>query len=1214
MNLFQYSPGIRTKLILIFVLIKVVPLVVLAWVAWEQIFSLGVTVEKKYVDMISGTRAVVEGVSELSTQNSINALDQKSREAIERLTTDTARAVAAFLYDRDIDIALAAQLPPVKAQYERFLSQRRRPVLFHDPWQLDTAGEKWIPGQAKSEADARTVSALNDDNRRDFHYRKPDRGGYTEYRPTYLEMTFVDLSGREMIKVTTSDLLSNRLKDISEQNNTYCRAENYFQQVRSLKPGQIYVSEVIGPYIKGHMIGPYTRVRATEMGIPFAPEQSGYAGKENPVGIRFRGLVRWATPVQKDGRVIGYVTLALNHTHLMEFTDHIIPTDERYSPISDAASGNYAFMWDHKGRNISHPRDYFIVGYNPDTGEQALPWLDEEMYALWSRGDGSMKTFQITTPQFKDQRLAKKPAKPLTDAGMLGLDCRYLNFAPQCTGWHNLTQYGGSGSFLIFWSGLWKLTTAAAIPYHTGMYGDNPRGFGYVTIGANVDEFHRPALETAESIKEIETRFNTKLANEKKENQRLIDETLQKSFRDLSSYTLIMIVIVIAIAVFMAAVLTRRITDIIRGIRRFQKGARSYRLTPASSDEMGQLSSAYNNMADTVEQYIVDLEASKAELARHRDTLEDKVRERTLELENEIEERRRIEKIQAEGEDRLRLQNQALLHLAGDETLQTGELDNFLQVVMEAAGKALQVERSSVWLLDDNRLVGRCREMYILSADCHSKGGEFRVSELAGYIKALESNRTIAASDAFTDNRLNDLRKDYIQRLDIHSMLDAGIQISGELVGLVSFEQVKKFRNWKMDERNFAHSIADMVALAVGAANRRLEMKEKEKLEQRLRRIEKMEAIGTLAGGVAHDLNNILSGIVSYPELLLHKLPHEDNMRKPLETIMSAGQRAATIVQDLLTLARRGTETTEVLNINQIVEEYLTSPEHNKIISLHSDIDIVTDLSPDLFNIRGSSVHLTKALMNLLINATEAIKGSGTITITTRNCYIDRSVKGFDVVKEGDYVALTVADTGIGIPAKDLNHIFEPFYTKKKMGRSGTGLGMAVVWGVVKDCSGHIDIESTEGVGSRFTLYFPITRDTVVKGKKTSITEYIGHGERILVVDDIQEQRKIATEILEALGYRVASVDGGKACVDYLKEHTVDLLVLDMIMEPGMDGLDTYREVLRLVPGQKAIIASGYSETERIKEVMRLGASQFIRKPYTMENIAVAVQATLKGK
>ena len=327
---------------------------------------------------------------------------------------------------------------------------------------------------------------------------------------------------------------------------------------------------------------------------------------------------------------------------------------------------------------------------------------------------------------------------------------------------------------------------------------------------------------------------------------------------------------------------------------------------------------------------------------------------------------------------------------------------------------------------------------------------------------------------------------------------------------------------------------------------------------------------------------------------------------------MQAGKRAATIVQDLLTLARRGLETTEVINLNEIVEDYLTSPEHKKIVSFHPRIRLNTQLSSDLMNIRGSSAHLTKTLMNLVINAAEASKEGGEITISTQNCYMDRPIKGCDMVKEGDYVALTILDTGIGISAEDMNHIFEPFYTKKKMGRSGTGLGMAVVWGVVKDHQGYIDFESKVGQGSRFTLYFPITRESIKKIHSISMEEYRGHGESILMVDDVKEQREIATGILTTLGYKVITSASGEKAVAYLKAHKVDLLVLDMIMDPGMDGLDTYREIIRIHANQKAIIASGFSETERIREVMQLGASHMIKKPYTIEKIGLTVQAALR--
>ncbi len=388
--------------------------------------------------------------------------------------------------------------------------------------------------------------------------------------------------------------------------------------------------------------------------------------------------------------------------------------------------------------------------------------------------------------------------------------------------------------------------------------------------------------------------------------------------------------------------------------------------------------------------------------------------------------------------------------------------------------------------------------------------------------------------------------------------------------------------------------------------------RDKQLLEERLTRSQKMEALGLLAGGVAHDLNNVLSGMVSYPDLLLMDLPASDPMRRPIKTIRESGRKAAAIVQDLLTLARRGVVNTEILNLNEIIDEYLASPEYEKLQSYHSGVALNTNLDAVLMNIKGSSVHLRKTVMNLVSNAAEAQPGGGTIDIATCNRYVDRPIEGYDSVHEGDYVVLMVADRGTGIAAEDLKRIFEPFYTKKVMGRSGTGLGMALVWGTVQDHHGYINVTSTQGAGTRFELFFPASRDPL-PGQPAQIPfdSFQGHGERLLVVDDVPEQREIAAQILRKLGYDVSVVASGEAALEFLRHQPVALIVLDMIMDPGMDGLDTYREILRIFPGQRAIIASGYAENERVKEAQRLGAGQYLRKPYTLERIGLAVRDEL---
>jgi len=387
---------------------------------------------------------------------------------------------------------------------------------------------------------------------------------------------------------------------------------------------------------------------------------------------------------------------------------------------------------------------------------------------------------------------------------------------------------------------------------------------------------------------------------------------------------------------------------------------------------------------------------------------------------------------------------------------------------------------------------------------------------------------------------------------------------------------------------------------------------EKEELHAQLQRAQKMEAIGTLAGGVAHDLNNILSGIVSYPELLLMDLKEDSPLKKPILTIQKSGEKAAAIVQDLLTLARRGVEVTEVVNLNESVSDYLQSPEHAKLELNHSNVTVEKCLDENLLNILGSPVHLSKTVMNLVTNSAEAMPEGGKIIITTENRHIDTIKIGYDDIDKGDYASLTVIDSGIGISPEDIERIFEPFYTKKIMGRSGTGLGMAVVWGTVKDHQGYINLTSTEGKGTEISLYFPVTRKVLSpQVEMTSIQDIMGNGESILVVDDIEEQRQIASEMLEKLGYTVTTVSGGEEAVEYLRKHTIDLVVLDMIMVPGIDGLETYRRIRKFRPDQKSIIASGYSESVRVKKAQRLGAGTYIKKPYLLQKIGRAIKAEL---
>jgi signal transduction histidine kinase len=560
--------------------------------------------------LVEEVKTTVADMSARFAKESVRALDDRAREELERLTTDTARAVADFLHDRDRDILLAASLPTNEQQYKAFLETRTRFTTESGSWKLAADGQSWEP-QNKAEPTFELASSINAENLQDFHSRPPEAVSKSVTSPLYYELTFVDLNGQELIKATQGHVLPTELRDVSVKTNTWSKAETYFSALKTLKPGQIYVSDVIGPYVPSRMIGPITPANAKRAGVPYEPEREAFAGQENPHGKPFQGIVRWATPVVKDGTITGYVTMALNHTHIRSFTDNLTPTPERYTAVPDASSGNYAFMWDHKDRNIAHPRHHSITGFDPATGEYATPWLEDSIYQKWKASKQPLSDFLRNMRTFDDQSRDKKPAKELTQAGYLGLDCRYLNFAPQCQGWHDLTQYGGSGSFLILWSGVWKRTTAAAIPYFTGQYANSPRGFGYITVGANVEDFHAPAVATAELMNEKVAEFGERLKRKQTGLQNMIERSVSYTAADLSGSTMVMLVLVLVVAVWLASVLTRRVTDLVGGLARIEAGDLSFRFQRGANDELGHLNNSLNHMADSVQSSLEQSEAAR---------------------------------------------------------------------------------------------------------------------------------------------------------------------------------------------------------------------------------------------------------------------------------------------------------------------------------------------------------------------------------------------------------------------------------------------------------------------------------------------------------------------------------------------------------------------------------------------------------------------------
>jgi len=386
-------------------------------------------------------------------------------------------------------------------------------------------------------------------------------------------------------------------------------------------------------------------------------------------------------------------------------------------------------------------------------------------------------------------------------------------------------------------------------------------------------------------------------------------------------------------------------------------------------------------------------------------------------------------------------------------------------------------------------------------------------------------------------------------------------------------------------------------------------------LEQQLAKAKRMEALGLMAGSVAHDLNNILAGIVTYPELISLNMPRDFPFHQELEMIKDAGVRAAAVINDLLTVARGSTCKKVVRSLNALVQSYLNSPEFKEISYRYPSVEVCAHLTEEADDIACSPIHVSRTLMNLVGNAIEAIGDRpGRVMLATRPYATASPVAlSHDTLAPGAYVTLIVEDDGPGIPASHLERLFEPFFTRKQWNRTGTGLGLTVVWNTMQQHDGTVDVASGPK-GTRFTLYFPLCERTgQSEGSVLSPQALRGHGETILVVDDQETQLEVARKSLQSLGYRVYTVPSGEAAIEFIKRQEVDLVLLDMIMDPGLSGWETYERMLAFSPSLKAVITSGYSAPGALEQAKRLGIRYFLKKPYSLQELGQTLRVAMSA-
>lgn len=386
------------------------------------------------------------------------------------------------------------------------------------------------------------------------------------------------------------------------------------------------------------------------------------------------------------------------------------------------------------------------------------------------------------------------------------------------------------------------------------------------------------------------------------------------------------------------------------------------------------------------------------------------------------------------------------------------------------------------------------------------------------------------------------------------------------------------------------------------------DLTERKSLEAQLRLAQKMEALGTLAGGIAHNFNNLLTGIMGNSSLVLLETDPTHPNCEHLKNIEKLVESGAKLTRQLLGYAREGRYEVRPISLNQVVGETA-----NTFATMRKDIRVHQELAGDLPDIRADWGQVEQVLLNLCVNAADAMPGGGDLFLKTMNVTDkDMGAKPYKI-SPGAYVLLTVRDTGIGMDKETRERVFDPFFTTKGMGR-GTGLGLASVYGIVKAHGGYIDVESEKGQGATFSLYFPTSERRAKEAVKSTKHLTKGTG-TILLVDDEHMVLEVSVKMLERLGFAVLEAKEGREAIDIYEAHKneIDLVVLDMIM-PGMGGGETYDHMKEINPGVRVLLSSGYSLDGQASEILNRGCDGFIQKPFKMEELLGKVTETMGKK
>jgi len=552
------------------------------------------------------------------------------------------------------------------------------------------------------------------------------------------------------------------------------------------------------------------------------------------------------------------------------------------------------------------------------------------------------------------------------------------------------------------------------------------------------------------------------------------------------------------------------------------------------------------------------------------------------------------QRLESERGEQLRKQKEILLHLALRDELHEADLKKALEIICDAAGNHLQVERTSIWIYKKDNTGILCLNLYEREKGKHSEGAELLESEYPAYFQALAHERAIDAHDAHTDPRTREFSKSYLSPQGITSMLDAPIRGGGRMLGVLCHEHVGPARIWRREEQGFAGSIGDLVASVLAADERR-------RMQHQLLQAQKLESVGLLAGGIAHDFNNLLTSILGGASNALVELPPDHKSRASVENVVLAARRAAGLTRQLLAYSGKGSYEIKPINISKMVTEIGTL----LTTAIPKNVELKNKTQKNLPNIEADEVQVQQVLMNLIINGAEAIgEEKGSVAVSTGVQELTEpmmtSLLETGSITPGSYVYIEIVDSGCGMTEETLSKIFDPFFSTKLAGR---GLGLAAVIGIVRSQKGGIQVQSKPNEGTKFRVFFPVS-DAKSLNEEEEILDFRGKG-LVLLVDDDHAVRLVVRQMFERFGFTVVEAENGRVGVNLLLKHEkeVCLVLLDLAM-PVLSGEEAFREMRQLSPELPIIFTSGFDETEATRRFVSEDVTRFLQKPFNSHDLA----------